>query len=194
MLNGLGIYAQTLTNTKWKVYSNFPLIYFHFGTDTLSYSSDNISYSNVSIFKVNGNNFTINDLPLVGCLSTDTGRYTFVIHNDTLKFTLVSDSCTSRATALTTDHFVRFYTSVRNLNDPPAIQLYPNPAGDEIFIKSDENLEGLTFYCYDGSGRQVLTGKLTGETTSIDIKQLTPGLYFFRIGEFSKQTIVVMKK
>jgi hypothetical protein len=54
--------------------------------------------------------------------------------------------------------------------------VYPNPTSSTLTI---ENLQGLisNFVVVDASGREVLSGKLEGETNSISIAHLSIGKY-----------------
>jgi hypothetical protein len=193
VLSFLEVYAQPLQNTTWKAYEPNGIFFnfFHFGADTLSVGS----YGNVATFQVSGNNISLVDLPISGgCPLTDTGRYTYLIHNDTLKFTLVNDQCSSRVSTMTTFYFIRFITSVHNINVFDAIKVYPNPASDEIFVKSNSNIRGSTYFFTNQLGRQILIGKLINEITLIDIQQLPKGIYFFNIAGGKTLNIKVMKK
>jgi hypothetical protein len=192
---GLSVSSQTLTNTTWKVYDDAGLfsIYFHFSTNKLSYSTDNTSYTIQSTFQVNGNNFSLVDIAGSTCQG-DTGYYTFLIKNDTLKFTLVNDVCPTRPTVFCTYHWVNVPTGIQSENLLPALKLYPNPAIDELLIKSDNKMQDAVYFITDQSGRRMLTGKLTGVTTSVDIRQLSKGLYFLKIEGKSNLTLKVIKQ
>lgn len=74
------------------------------------------------------------------------------------------------------------------------ISIYPNPAKDFINLKANNNLIGAMFIVADQNGRQVLNGKLTGETTLLDISRLASGFYFFQVGQEQKQAIKIIKK
>jgi hypothetical protein len=196
-INSLSISSQTLSNTTWELYetSNTFYLYFHFGTDTLSYSNDDINYTNVSTFQEDGNNFSIIDLfSANACPVSDTGTYNFSIQNDTLKFTPINDPCDSRLEVLSTYHWVRLLTGIKSTNLLLTIEIYPNPVSDVISIKSNNYIQGSTYIIFDQFGRQVLTGKLTSKITSVNVEQLPRGLYFLQIGEKSKQTVKIMKK
>lgn len=192
--NVLSAYSQTLQNTTWSMYDNTGnlLGLCHFGNDTLSFKED-VEYNNVSTFKLNGNNFSIIDLTDFKC-SNYTGKYTFIIQNDSLKFTLVNDSCMQRMETLTLFNFVRYQTGIQNNIFIPLVQLYPNPAGDEVLIKSDNIAIGTSFNIFDQLGRQIFSGSLTGESTKVDINQLSSGIYILQIGDNSKQTLKLIKK
>ena len=67
-------------------------------------------HNNLGWYHVEGDRFIIRDsidYPLPVCNLTDTGRYTFRLAGDTLRFTLVNDQCDRRAGALQQNTFVR---------------------------------------------------------------------------------------
>ncbi len=74
------------------------------------------------------------------------------------------------------------------------ISVFPNPATDLITVKTSNDILGLTFIITDQTGRQVLTGKLNNETTSVDISELATGVYLFQVGQQRRQTFKVIKK
>ncbi|MEI8203999.1 MAG: T9SS type A sorting domain-containing protein [Bacteroidota bacterium] len=195
-LSGLSINAQSLQNTTWQVYDTLGtfLSYFRFGTDTLFSSMDNNTWESGATYTQSGNNFRIVDLPGINCPISDTGRYTFLIQNDTLKFTLVVDSCTDRSEALTTFDWVRLQTGIDDLTSVHNIKIYPNPVGDVVYIKTSRFALGSTYDVSDLSGKKIFNGKLLNETTSIDLRTLASGLYFLKIGENNKQTFKLVKQ
>jgi CubicO group peptidase (beta-lactamase class C family) len=68
-------------------------------------------------------------------------------------------------------------TGIEDVNSSTAISVYPNPANDILYIRSNENIR------YSGSvssydGKDILTFE---DATSIDISSLSKGIYFLRI-------------
>jgi len=189
-------FSQQLQNTTWTLYDSGSVLigYFNFDTDTVSFSSNSTTYSNTATYIENGNNFTVFDLPGGNCPVIDTGLYTFLIQNDTLKFTLLSDFCASRISVLTTYFWVRLLTGMQNVVSLSTVKVFPNPATDEISIISGNNDIGISYLITDLQGKQLLIGRLLGETTTVDIKQLSAGLYFLQIGVENKQQIKVLKQ
>jgi hypothetical protein len=189
------VFCQSLTNTTWSV--NEPsgtfLMYFHFGNDTLYESDNSLSYYKISTFQQSGSNISLIDLPPTLCPGI-TGEYTFTISSDTLKFNLINDLCYGRPKVFCNYRWLNIISGIQHVNILTGIQLYPNPAGNEIFVTSKDNVPGESYVISDQFGRQILTGKLTMETTSIDIKKLSAGLYYIQIGEKSKHMMKVMKK
>ncbi len=61
------------------------------------------------------------------------------------------------------------------------LNVYPNPTGNEIIIKVNPSLVGSEYTITDLYGRLLLTGKLSSETKSVDIHQLTAGMYFIQV-------------
>lgn len=183
-LMGLNGFSQTLSNTIWQVYdlSNTLYVYFHFGTDTLSFSLDNTSYSGVSIIDVNGSSLTIVDLPGAPCQTTDTGTYTFMIQNDTLNFTLVSDVCVARINTLTNFHWVRLPTGVRNINDLPEAKLYPNPFSTQAVLQMNKPVKDATLIIYNSSGQAIKQiNNINTQTVVLSRDNLSAGLYFIQL-------------
>ena len=188
--------SQTLSNTTWSVYdttSTFYL-YFRFGADTLSYSSDNIAYTPISTYQEAGTNFSVLDVPGPGGCVDDTGNYTFLIQNDTLKFTLISDLCPSRPLVISTYHWTEPVVGIQNVNPLSSINIFPNPTRDVVSIQSNLANQNSKYIVFDQFGRSVLTGTLTSEITLVDLHQLTAGIYFFQIGEEDKRVIKVIKE
>lgn len=67
-----------------------------------------------------------------------------------------------------------FNASVQNI-EPTSFALYPNPAGNHIYLNGAENAAQYTIT--DGFGRTCLEGKLC-ESKQIMIDELQPGIYF----------------
>lgn len=55
--------------------------------------------------------------------------------------------------------------------------VYPNPNDGEIQIISDSKLLGSNFYLYDAYGKLIRSGKVASKNTSLDIKELSTGVY-----------------
>lgn len=71
-----------------------------------------------------------------------------------------------------------------------SLKVYPDPAGNEIFVRTNEAIVGSTYIITDQLGRQILTGRLTSETTRIDIHQLIGGMYFVQINNLFCQKFI----
>jgi len=74
------------------------------------------------------------------------------------------------------------------------ISVYPNPTNDYLTIKSKNGDINTTYALLNSLGQQILTGKLTGETTTVDVTKLPSGLYFMQVGEEEKHQFKLMKK
>jgi hypothetical protein len=72
--------------------------------------------------------------------------------------------------------------------------VYPNPAGKVMTIKAGNNFTGSKYIITDQAGRQVLEGKLTDGITTVDISQLTSGIYSIGVAGQRKTSIKFMKK
>ena len=188
--------SQTLYNTTWSVYdtSNILFFYFHFGTDTLSMSPDNILYTPLATFQENVDSVTFIDLPGSDC--ADTGRYTFVLQDDTLKFTLINDTCLNRRNVLINFHWVSFITGIHTVNPLATIQLFPNPSNGIFSIKSEKSLVlGTRIEIVNLLGDKVFSLEISFEKTEIDLCSLPKGIYCYQIksekGMFKSGKIII---
>jgi len=74
------------------------------------------------------------------------------------------------------------------------IQVYPIPANDVITIQAATTHVGLTYRITDQTGRQVLSGRLNNNTTTVNISQLAAGIYFVQAGKLSKEIVKIVKQ
>ncbi|MEI6696657.1 MAG: T9SS type A sorting domain-containing protein [Bacteroidota bacterium] len=72
--------------------------------------------------------------------------------------------------------------------------IYPNPANSQINVQINTNLLGSTYTITDQIGKVVLSGKLNAEKSTIELSNLSGGIYLFSIGNNAKQTFKVIKK
>jgi hypothetical protein len=72
--------------------------------------------------------------------------------------------------------------------------VYPNPANNQINVKTNAKLLGSVYIVYDNTGKLVLTGKINSENTVIELGNLSDGIYLFSVGENLKQTFKVIKE
>jgi len=89
-----------------------------------------------------------------------------------------------------------FFTTSGLDNHPNAanLNIYPNPTNDLLTINVSKNTIGSTFIIFDQTGRQVMTGKLNTEATTVDFSKFTTGVYLVQVGQKSKQTFKLIKK
>jgi hypothetical protein len=80
-----------------------------------------------------------------------------------------------------------------NLNEK-SFTIYPNPAKSLVNVKAEANLIGSLYIIYDNAGKVVLSGKIYAENTSVDMSNLSTGIYLFSVGENVKQTFKVIKE
>jgi len=72
--------------------------------------------------------------------------------------------------------------------------VYPNPAQSLVNVKADAKLIGTFYTIYDNTGNVVLSGTINTENTSIELGNLSAGIYLFSVGENVKQTFKVIKE
>ena len=77
---------------------------------------------------------------------------------------------------------------VKTINNE--ITVYPNPTGNTVIIKVHSSLVGSGYTITDLYGRCVITGKLKSETESVDIHQLSSGMYFILVESSSRKRFI----
>lgn len=113
-------------------------------------------------------------------------------NNQPFRCIVTSGSCTdtSNIAVLTVNNNV-------GINEPihdKLFSVFPNPAQSFISVKVDSKLIGSVYSIYDNTGRVVLSGKLNSLNTTIEVSNLSGGIYMFSVGENMKQTFKVIKE
>ena len=75
-----------------------------------------------------------------------------------------------------------------------SISIFPNPAQSVINVMADNKLLSEIYSIYDNTGKVVLTGKLNSQNTTIELGNLSSGIYMFSVGENMKQSFKVIKE
>jgi hypothetical protein len=113
---------------------------------------------------------------------TSSGMYTAVIPN--------AAGCDS---TITLDLSLDF-TGINEFSEDNLFTVFPNPSQSIINVKADSKLIGDVYSIYDNTGRVVLTGKLNSQNTTIELGNLSGGIYMFSVGENMTQTYKVIKE
>jgi uncharacterized delta-60 repeat protein len=75
-----------------------------------------------------------------------------------------------------------------------SVDLYPNPANEMLVVKANANIIGSNYIICNSLGKTEITGKLTSEATSIDIGELSGGIYFILVKGWNHQTFKFIKE
>jgi len=92
---------------------------------------------------------------------------------------------------------VQFNKLILGINETvneKSFTVYPNPSQSIVNVKADTKLIGSLYAIYDNSGKVVLTGTINTENTSVELGNLSSGIYLFSVGENVKQTLNVIKE
>ena len=109
-------------------------------------------------------------------MSNNTNQYQCVVTSNNC-------SSTSDAATLTVINNVGL-SEVDSWNN---IEIYPNPTSNFVTVSFNNNLVGSGYEIIDNSGRTVIKGTLLDENQTVDLNNLSAGIYSFRvIGELSK--------
>ena len=113
-------------------------------------------------------------------------------NNQPFRCIVSSGSCTdtSNVAVLTVNNNV----GINEFTRDNLFSVYPNPAKSQINVKADAKLLGSIYTVYDNTGKLVLTGKIISENTTIELGNLSGGIYLFSVGENMKQTFKVIKE
>ncbi len=102
-----------------------------------------------------------------------------------------ANSCSNSDSLIMTVNACVGINEITNVN---LFSVYPNPAQSVINVKADATLLGSVYIVYDNTGKVVLSGKLNSEKTTLEIDNLSEGIYMFSIGENLNQTFKVIKE
>jgi len=69
--------------------------------------------------------------------------------------------------------------------DIDVLKLYPNPVLSVLNVKVDSNFISQPYKIVDGLGRVVLNGKLNDIETTINVEQLSKGIYYLKVSDKS---------
>lgn len=84
-------------------------------------------------------------------------------------------------------------SGVADIGPDASLRLFPNPVSDVLSIQSDQPL-GL-IRVSDALGREVLRNDAGwSRNTTLDMKSVSPGLYFVKIGDRAPQQVTVQRK
>lgn len=84
------------------------------------------------------------------------------------------------------------FTAQNNIRDK--IRVYPNPAGDTLYIEIDASLIGLQYTFLDMGGRQALTGSLPKTINKINVSRLNAGIYNITLINYPDYSYRLVKK
>jgi uncharacterized protein (TIGR02145 family) len=74
--------------------------------------------------------------------------------------------------------------------DTNSLKLYPNPVESVLNIKTENNLINQPYTIIDGLGRIVLNGKLNEVDTTINVEQLSKGIYYLKVSGNSSSKFI----
>jgi hypothetical protein len=137
----------------------------------------------------------LNSVGLYSGTTTNTltvSNVTLSNNNQQFRCIISSGSCsdTSNVAVLTVNNNV----GINETTQDNIFTVFPNPAQSIINVKADNKLIGDIYTIYDNTGRVVLTGKINAQNTTIELGNLSGGIYLFIVGENMKQTFKIIKE
>lgn len=97
---------------------------------------------------------------------------------------------------VSSDKYFYYETSNVGIEDQASIcsKLYPNPALEQITIKTDVSMIGQEYFLFDLVGNLITKGKITGINTSLSLLGLASGSYFIAIQGEEKKSFKLIKE
>ena len=182
--------------------------------NSLNYSWDNGVTDGVAFNPTATQDYTVS-ADSAGCLSSDVvtvtvnehttatqtqtalDTYTWPINSQTYTqsgtYTAVIPNAAGCDSTITLDLSLDF-TGLEENSQGESFSVFPNPAQSVINVNADNKLIGEIYTIYDNKGRVVLTGKLNSQNTTIELGNLSGGIYMFSVGENMKQSFKVIKE
>lgn len=113
-------------------------------------------------------------------------------NNQPFRCIISSGSCTdtSDVAVLTVNNNV----GINESSQDNLFTVFPNPAQNIINVKVDNKLIGQVYSIYDNTGKVVLTGKLNSQNTTIELNNLSGGVYMLSVGDNMNQSFKVIKE
>lgn len=97
---------------------------------------------------------------------------------------------------VSSDKYFYYETSNVGIEDQASIcsKLYPNPALEQITIKTDVSMIGQEYFLFDLVGNLITKGKITGINTSLSLLGLASGSYIIAIQGQEKKSFKIIKE
>jgi hypothetical protein len=113
-------------------------------------------------------------------------------NNQPFRCIISSGSCsdTSNAAVLSVNNNV----GINEFSKDNLFSVFPNPAQNVINIKAEAKLIGNIYSIFDNTGRVILTGKIKTENTSIELGNLSSGIYLISVEGINKQTFRLIRE
>jgi len=113
-------------------------------------------------------------------------------NNQPFRCIINSGSCsdTSNVALLTVNNNI----GVNEFTQDNLFSIYPNPAQTILNVKADSKLIGSNYQILDNVGRVVFTGNLNSQNSTIELVNLSSGIYMFSVGKNINQTFKIIKQ
>ena len=77
--------------------------------------------------------------------------------------------------------YISLVSGIQSIKKESNINIFPNPAIDEITISIMPFINPMMIYFIDTTGRIVKTDKINQERKTLSVFDLSPGIYFYHI-------------
>ena len=112
--------------------------------------------------------------------------FSFIAPISAAYITVTCDSINSSGPWTHVDNFTfTMPSSIQTIDEGDCIQIFPNPASNQLTIKINLNKE-LRFNIFNSLGQSVKNGNIESNSESIDISNLTNGIYSIELSSENK--------
>jgi hypothetical protein len=79
--------------------------------------------------------------------------------------------------------YVNLPSALQQIADELDVNVFPNPASNQVNIKAASDMSGYYFEMVDMNGRIVISENLSRTSTAVNVSELTKGNYIYRISD-----------
>jgi|GEM_PF-4045080 len=149
-------------------------------TDTTTWNEDYLFIRTDSSGNIPGCNYITDFVPDITVTNTTRIAVNFTVTSTNVTALPVSSTQTDISPALTTICGATMVEERSYKSEKERVSVFPNPVRENFFIKNLQS-ESITIKIYDISYREIKKVILRNNENRVDVRSLTPGIYYIRI-------------
>ncbi|MBP9689075.1 MAG: T9SS type A sorting domain-containing protein, partial [Bacteroidia bacterium] len=194
---GVGKIKTTITNVNGCSKSDSITVNINTTPTIISFTPQ--TGTNGTVVTINGGNFTDASAVTFGGVNAKS----FNVVSNTVVSAIVDTGATGSVSVVTPSGtaLLNTFTYINNTGVAEYVtqsySIFPNPVSSEIIIESDKTLNNASFELMDVNGKVLITTTCNNATNrfNIDVKTLSPAVYFLRItSQGQTSTVKVVKQ
>lgn len=138
-------------------------------------------YKLISFWGLTKKDLTVEWGNLPACV--DSAFFTDIIYGNIIRFDMKKQTKAVLNNSLITKYAIKMWfnkdaVSVRDIDQKSVLNIYPNPADNMLYIKSDKEIG--QYFINDMLGNQISNGEISHINGEINISNLSKGVYFVK--------------